>query len=138
MMNEIKNSHYRIIHIVEHYPKGTIFRLIEPLSHFKNQSIIYTVEDISGFDDLLIQFSTNDILVLHSTGRFTEIFSRCVELTQKYSVYIFLHVSPNYMRFQKRHKSLNQMIFLSEHGIKFLSPCIAIKKQLYAMGLKVT
>lgn len=136
MMNEIKNSHYRIIHIVEHYPKGTIFRLIEPLSHFKNQSIIYTVEDISGFDDLLIQFSTNDILVLHSTGRFTEIFSRCVELTQKYSVYIFLHVSPNYMRFQKRHKSLNQMIFLSEHGIKFLSPCIAIKKQLYAMGIK--
>lgn len=97
---------------------------------------MYTVEDISGFDDLLVQFSSNDILVIHSTGRFTEIFLRCIELTPKHSVYLFLHVSPNYMRFQKRHESLNQMIFLSEHGIKFLSPCIAIKNQLFAMGIE--
>lgn len=123
-----------IYHIVEHGPRGTIFGLCKSLHGKDDQRLIYMPEAKIEFNEL--KFGYKDcIYVIHTTGRGTEILERCVELLQFHFVFLFLHVSPDYMRYMKRDGMLSRFVLYQKLGVRFLVPCIAIKDQLSMMGI---
>lgn len=127
----------KIVHVIEHYPKGTIYSLIKPLDGFDNQSVLYVPEEVYKFEQLL-SFSSDTIFVLHITGRLTEIFLKYHKIALKYRSFLFLHVSVAYMEFQGRKKAINAIIELHRIGVGLLVPCTAIKIQLLKLGINST
>lgn len=124
----------KIVHIIEHYPKGTIYYLIKPLEEFDNQLVLYVPEDIYDYRQIFL-FPKDTIFVLHITGRLTEFFMRYEELTLRYKVFLFLHVSIAYMEFQKRFDAIKKIVQLHTRGVGVLVPCSAIKNQLLEIGI---
>lgn len=123
-----------IVHIIEHYPKGTIYNLIKPLMKY-GQPIVYTPEDIKDITDLLY-FPDDTIFILHVTGRELPIFNNIERIANKYKCAMFLHVSIAYMEFQKRFKAIERIAYLYRTGVKLLVPCNSIQKQLLSKNLK--
>lgn len=123
-----------IVHVIEHYPKGTLYNLIKPLGEFDNQSVLYVPEDVYNFEQFL-SFPSDTIFILHITGRLTEIFLKYREIALKYRAFIFLHVSVAYMVFQQRFKAIDTIIELHRIGVGVLVPCLAIKTQLLKLGI---
>ena len=123
-----------IVHIVEHYPKGTIYNLIKPLREY-GQLMVYTPEDIEDITDLL-HFPEGTIFILHVTGRELPIFNNFERIADKYESAMFLHVSIAYMEFQKRFNAIERIAYLHRIGVSLLVPCNSIQKQLLLRSLK--
>lgn len=127
----------RILHYVDHYPKGTIYRLVEPLTRFAEHVLVYAPEKKSSHEEIAKLFTReNSALVVHSTGRLADWLLSISESTCTIPVYLFLHVSPNYMSFRGRTTSMGLLVDLFQRGVRFLSPSRAIQKQLIELGIE--
>ena len=103
----MKGEERMVVHIVEHYPKGTIYNLVKPLMEY-GQSMVYTPEDIKDINDLL-HFPDDTFFILHITGRAFPIFNSFERIADKYKSAMFLHVSIAYMEFQKRFDAIERI-----------------------------
>lgn len=120
-------------HIVEHYPPGTIYNLINSLANkYKNHKIFLTnsKDKIDEVKDMIYN-NTNEIIVLHSTGRDLPIFSiidKLITMKNVNKIFIFMHVSYNYLKYNKRFKAIDRIKKLSNIGVRFISPSSEVAK----------
>lgn len=123
-----------VVHIVEHYPKGTIYNLIKPLVDY-GQLMVYTPEDIEDITDFFA-FPEDTVFILHVTGRALPVFNNFERIVDQYKAAIFLHVSIAYMEFQKRFTAIERIVYLNRMGVDLLVPCNNIQKQLLLRNIK--
>lgn len=123
-----------IIHIVEHFPKGTIYNLVFPLTKHGHK-LIYTPTDILSINEFF-SYPNNTIFVLHTTGRILPVFRNFYKFVSKYRCALFLHVSLAYMEFQGRYEAIKHIKSLYKIGVKILSPCAFIFNELQKMGIR--
>lgn len=117
-----------LVHIVEHFPKGTIYNLIFPLQKYGHR-LLYAPEDIKSIDELM-RFPKETVFILHITGRWLDLFATIEKIVKYYRVALFLHTSPSYMEYQGREKSIDRIIMLYKLGVHVLVPCRSIQTQL--------
>ena len=73
-----------------------------------------------------------EIFVLHCTGRNLPIFSKIekfVTNVNKNNLYIYMHVSYEYLVYKKRYNAINKLKLLSKMGVVIISPSIEVANQ---------
>lgn len=116
-----------INHIVEHYPPGTIYNLIKPLATNYDEHKIYLIDSEMKAKMVLnmIKNNRNEVFVLHATGRNLYIFKNIEKVLNNFNIqciYIYMHVSYDYLKYNKRFCAIKKLKRLSKKGIKVICP----------------
>lgn len=124
----------KINHIIEHTPPGTIYNLISQLSDRYDNHKIYLIDSPEKKEMIFNILKNNcfEVFVLHCTGRNLPIFSKIekfVTNVNKYNLYIYMHVSYEYLVYKKRYTSIKKLKLLSKMGVVIISPSVEVAKQ---------
>ncbi len=115
------------IHIVEHYPPGTIYNLIKQLADNYENHRVYLVDSEMEAKKILNFMKSNqdEIFVLHATGKNLYIFKNIESVLSdfnKKNIYIYMHVSYGYLKYNKRFCAIRKLKKLSKIGVTVISP----------------
>lgn len=127
---------YTFCHIVEHYPPGTIYNLISPLTKYKNHKV-FLLKNENYMSELLYKISKieDKIIILHSTGRKLPVFSRIDKMSLNSKIYIYMHVSYEYLKYRNRDDSIDKIKLLNKKGIIILTPSQNVAQQYIDNGI---
>ena len=120
----------KFFHIIEHYPPGTIYNLIQPLTKFRNH-VVFLLKDKNDIKKLKENLSKyhNYSVVLHCTGRNLPVFEKAEEMFNGMKLYIYMHVSFNYLKYNKRFEAIQRLKRLSQNGVVVLVPSQEVAEQ---------
>lgn len=132
---------YKFYHLVDHPPPGSILYLLEPLQSY-NEHVVFTsfesVYQISNEKLEIIRRDNCSNVVIHSTGRNYHFFEYAKKYLSigRYS-FVFMHVSPLYLRMRKREYAIKKLRELQNlYGTIILTPSKQIAKNFIQEGLK--
>lgn len=113
-------------HLIDHQPPGSILYLVNPLSQLKNHIILTSFKN--EYEEINknlynIKFTNDVCIIIHSTGRNGYFFQNAEKICPLCpNSFIFMHVSPYYLKIKKRHSVLHKLKTLENlYGTKVLT-----------------
>ena len=128
-------------HIIEHTPPGTIYNLISQLSKKYGNHKIHFINSSNKVNVIFDILKNNhfEIFVLHCTGRNLPIFSKIEKIitnVNRKNIYIYMHVSYDYLVYKKRYNAINKLKLLCKNGVLIISPSLEVSNQYNKHGIK--
>lgn len=139
----------KVYHFIDFPGFGTVHKLINDLAkHYSNNIAIMPINDKPLIDNALIKKinKENCIVVIHSSGRLDSYYlHNYKKLFKNRRIFMFMHVSPKYLKVKKRHKMFYYLReFVEKYNGWILTPSkevtseynkIAIRAKTVQMGI---